>query len=129
MSNTLTDARDQLVTLLKDAGLHAFATAPQQVTPPFVYVGANDPYLDWEGASFGGTVFVRFQVGVVAAPAKAGPVNDVVAAKLDDLVLQVIATLSRTDYVVESVDEPGLISVAGSSLPAAPLNVRIEIRL
>lgn len=130
MSNALTEAREKLRDLLKAAGLHAFTVAPNPATPPFAYVGPNEPYLDYEGAGFG-CVIARFQVGYVARPG----VNEKTAEDADDGVLQILAALRENPddphgFVVEGVDRPGQITLAGQGNHiAAPINVAIELDL
>lgn len=123
----LTEARDTLRDLLVKGldGIQVFAFAPPKVTPPFVYVAPNEPYLSYEheDAAFG-SIQVRFQVGAVV---KAG-VTDARARQLDELVLQLLGLLAGTDFVVETVDRPGPIAIPGGSEHlAAPLNVSTVI--
>jgi hypothetical protein len=133
MSNALTEARTKLRDLLKAAGLNAFTVAPNPITPPFAYVGPNEPYLDYEGAGFG-CVIARFQVGYVTAPG----VNEKRAEDVDDGLLTVLAALRENPedphgFFVEGVDRPGPISLPGAAGTgghiAAPINVAIELDL
>lgn len=125
MSNALTRAREDLRQSLEDAGLFAWSFAPEQVTPPFAYVGPDEPYMQLEGAGYGGRAIARFVIGVVA---EAGT-NDVRAEQTDELVLQVMRALWDTDWAIGSVDEPGEIGINGQSYIAAPIHVHAEIDL
>lgn len=124
MSNELTALREQLETTLQGAGLAAYATLPERWTPPGVFVGPDLPYLDFEGATFGG-VLVHHQLTLVTA---AGT-NDTQAEALDDLILTVLG-LDLGDYQVQTVDQPGRVTLNGQSYLGVAVHLTpIEIRL
>jgi hypothetical protein len=126
MSNALTDLRVQLKTLLTDAGVNAFVIAPTTATPPMVYVGPGDPYVTREGAAFGSEI-VRHDLGIVAPPG----VNEVIAERLDELVLTVLDVIDPSeDFIVDplrSVDRPGQITLNGQRYVATTITVLTEI--
>lgn len=127
MSNALTRAREDLRQVLEDAGLFAFSVAPEQVTPPFAYVGPDEPYVQFETGGFGGRATARLVVGVVAEPG----VSDVRAEQTDGLVLDVLRALwPEAAYEIGAVDEPGQITVNGQGpYIAAVIHVHTEITL
>lgn len=125
MTNLLSTLRDELVEALDANGITAHTTVPEVWTPPGVFVGPDLPYLDFEGATFGG-VLVHHQLTVV------GPagVNDVQVETLDDLILQILAALPPGEWSVESVDQPGRIVLNGQNYLAAAIHLTPhEIRL
>lgn len=121
------DQRTSLRDLLASAGLNAFTTVPEAFTPPGVFAGPDDPYLDFDGAAFG-CVLVHNQLTLVAA---AGT-NNVRADELDDLILQVL-TLFRPEpdgFQVASVDQPGRINLNGQTFLAVAIHMTpVEIVL
>lgn len=122
LSQLRTDLRDKL----SAAGLHAFNIVPEKVTPPFVYAGPDEPYIDFEGdtgLSYG-ECRVRHRLGLVVA---AG-VNEVEADALDDLVLKVLG-LDLSPHVIDTVDEPGQIRINGQTHLAATVHVSVAINL
>lgn len=124
MSEQLAQLRTDLRDALDAAGLHAFTTVPEAWTPPGVFVGPDDPYLDFEGSTFGG-VLVHHQLTVVTA---AGT-NDVQADALDDLVLQILRT-DLGEHQVSQVAQPGQIAINGQAhLGVAIRLTPVEIRL
>lgn len=124
--NDLTDLRVLIRDALVAAGVHAFTTAPDRVSPPCAFVTPGDPYWTREGATIGGAAVVRLQVSVVAAKGT----TDVQATALDELVLKALAVVEEVPDVLEvEVDRPGTISInkVGPYLAAA-IAVAIEIR-
>lgn len=130
-SNPLSDARDRLRKLLADAGFNAFTTTPQPATPPFAYVGPDEPYLDYETAGYGGAVIARFQVGYVAAPGD----NEVRAAEIDEAVIKILVALQENPeephgFIVADVGRPGTLTIASQGGHyAVPISVITELNL
>lgn len=124
--SALTDARKALETLLKDVlgeGTQVFAIIPERVVPPFVSIGPSDPYIDYEGAVFGGRI-VHLTASCVVAPGT----NDKQADALDDLIVQVVGIVDDSgDFVVERVEQPGQLAVNGQAHLGANVMVRTEI--
>lgn len=103
------DQRRQIRDVLTEAGINAYATAPERVTPPCAFVGPGDPYITRDGAGMGAEI-VRHAVTVVVA---AG-VNDQRADDLDEFigtVLDALESLFDDGFDVGDVDQPGSVSI------------------
>lgn len=108
--SALSDLRAALTTALEGANLHAFAVIPEDVDPPFVCVGPDDPYVSYEsefGLSFG-EVLVRHRLTLVAERGD----NENEADALDELILTVLG-IDFEGFTVTEVTEPGPVSVNG----------------
>ncbi len=124
MTNDLTQVRTDLKGLLEAADFFAFTIIPERATPPFAYVMPGLPYLSFEGATYGGGVIVRCNVGVVA---KRGA-NESTAEALDLMVLQVLDAVDQQDgFVVSEVDLPGQVTINGQAHLAVSIEVQKEI--
>lgn len=124
--NKLASSRENLKASLTAADLHAFTTIPEKVTPPFVAVAPDDPYISYEsgaGLNFG-EVFVRHRLVLVVA---AG-VNDIQANALDDLILAVLA-VDLDPHEVIAVDEPGSIVINGQKHLGTSISLSTPINL
>lgn len=122
----LTDARARAADVLR-AGLgddvQVFATIPEVVTPPFVAIGPGDPYVEFEGAVFGG-MRVRLAVSCIVAPGT----NDLQAKALDELLLKVADLIDDTgDFVVEQVQQAGQLAVNNQAHLGATLTALTEV--
>lgn len=122
MSGELAEVRARLRNALTDAGLSAYATVPERVTPPLVFVGPGDPYVTTESANFGSEI-VRCEVVVVASPG----VNNTTADELDGLILTAFDAAEAAQFAVESVERPGRITLGGQQFIAAAITVWTEI--
>ncbi len=123
---TLSGLRADLRTKLTNAGFFAFTIIPEKVSPPFVAVAPDDPYIAYEagaGLSFG-EAFVRHRLVLVV---EAGS-NDVKADALDALILQVLA-IDFDPHQVVSVDEPGSIPINGQTHLGTSVNLIVPANL
>ncbi|WP_372733609.1 hypothetical protein [Nocardioides sp.] len=138
MANVLTEARTHLAGIIKDADIRAYTTVPEDLLAldpdelegalyPMVYVAPGEPYLSFEGATFGGAL-VRCNVVVVAEP---GATDD----RADDLDTQLLAVIAAVDadpdreWVVVKVEQPGQIEIRNQAHLAASVEYLREIRL
>lgn len=122
MSDDLATVRCRLRDAVRSAGLSAFATVPERVTPPVAFVGPGDPYVSTEGANFGSEI-VRCEVVVVASPG----VNDRTANELDSLILTAFDAAAAAQFAITDVQRPGQITLGGQKYVAAVINVWTEI--
>lgn len=124
--SALTDARKALETALKAAlgeAVQVFAIIPERVVPPFVAIGPSDPYIDYEGAAFGGRI-VHLTASCVVAPGT----NDRQADALDELIEQVVISVDDTgDFAVERVVQPGQLAINNQAHLGASVMVRTEV--
>lgn len=120
--NAVSERREALQAALIAAGVAAFATKPERVTPPFAFVGPGEPYLTTDGATFNGEI-LQLEVVVVVKPG----VNETRATELDDLILLALDAASGADFAVRDVGRPGQISLGGQAHIAAVLTVETEI--
>lgn len=123
MTNALTETRRAIKELLEAAGLFAFEIVPNVAQPPLVWVGQADPYLTYEGATFG-SVIVHHELAVAG---RAG-INEVTAEDLDLTVLQILEALAGTEHVPVQVGRPGKVALNGQDYPAVQIYVDTEIR-
>lgn len=124
MTNTLTEHRDILKSILEDGGIEsAYVIIPARATPPFVFVGPGIPYVTYDGASFGGFIG-HFDVGIVASRGS----NETAAEELDDMILAVLdAIASDGRFQANDVDRPGSININGQTHLACSIDVQTEI--
>lgn len=117
-TNLLTDARGALAVELKTGGLRAFSAYPGEddVTYPLVYVTGSQPYVTYEGASFG-SLLVHCDAIVIASEGD----SPSEATELDTQVLAVLDALRVSEWQVDQVDQPVRVVVADK----AHLAVRI----
>lgn len=124
MTNAYAEAREQIRTALDAAGLHAFKTKPDHATPPLVFVGPGDPYITYEGATFGGDL-LHHQLVVVGDVGT----NDFRADGLDDLIGRTLDVVDELEgFALQEVRQPGQIKVNGQDCLAVAVNVISEIR-
>ena len=124
MSNAFTDARNQVKTAVVAGIPNTFTVVPERATPPMAWVAPGDPYISYEGATFGGEI-LRFEVVVVAS----GGVNETQADELDDLIASALDALAADDELfVVDVGQPGRIAIGTGKYLAAAIAVQIQIR-
>lgn len=100
-----------------------FSVIPERVTPPFVAIGPGDPYVEYEGAVFGGHRVRQFATCVVAPGT-----NDKQAEALDDLIELVINAIDAdVDFVVERVQQPGQVAINNQAHLGASIIVLTEV--
>lgn len=121
MSNVLTAVRDDIKAELEAAGLFAFTVVPENYSPPAVVIDADEPYVSFEGATFG-AFFVNHRLIVVGDTG----INLETAEALDAQLLQVLAALSDAHHV-EDVGRPGSFSVGAQPHPAVVIRTRTEV--
>lgn len=124
--SALTDVRDDLSTAITSAvgsGVAVFTTIPERVKAPFVAVAPGDPYIEYDGAAFGGKR-VRLSATIVVAPGT----NDKQAAALDDLILAVVDAIDATgEFIVERVFQPGQVAINNQAHLGASVSVLTEV--
>lgn len=111
--SALSETRVALAALLSEAfdGVQTFSEVPEKVTPPFIAVGPGDPYVEFEGTTFGGR-----RVRLAATFVTDIGTNDVRAAELDEAVVAMVGAIDGSgDFMVTQVDQPGQITVNGQS--------------
>lgn len=125
--SALTDARKAFSSLLDGvlAGVQVFSEFPERITPPFIAVGPGDPYVEFEGATFG-----HRRVRLIATYVADRGTNDLKAADIDDAVVALVETIDGDDagaFVVTQVDQPGQISIGGQAHLGVSVHVLTEI--
>ena len=123
--SALTDTRQALATLLDGAitDTKAFSEFPEKVTPPFVAVGPGDPYVDFEGATFGGR-----NVRLIATFVTERGTNEVRAADLDEAIVTLVEKIEDDgSFMVTRVDQPGQLAINGQAHLGVPIHVLTQI--
>ena len=121
MSNQLADVRATLKAAMEAADLRTFTVVPERYVPPAVILEADDPYISFEGAVFGGLI-VHHRLIVIAGVG----INEVTAADLDSRLLKVLDAVPA-DHAIDDVGRPGRWDVNGQSHPAAVVSVLTEV--
>lgn len=123
-ASALAAVRGDLATYLGSTlGLQAFSELPEKVTPPFLSVGPGDPYVEFEGATFG-----HRRVRLLATIVGDVGTNDVRVAELDAYIVAIVEALDASDdYLVFQVDQPGQIAINGQAHLGATVQAFTEI--
>lgn len=125
----LSQLREDLKAVLTDADFHAFTVIPEKVSGAFVAVAPNDPYLAFEPEEpdlLYGEVRVRHRLVLVASRGT----NDTQADELDEMVLTLLSLADGlAPHVIESVDEPGRITINGQVHLATAVNLSVPFRV
>jgi len=122
MSELMTVATE-LATVLKDAGLPAFPTLPNRITPPVAVVQAGSPFME-SGGSFG-EFKTRWEITLVT-PTGA---NEVATEKLYTLLEDAIVSLVNSKYSVETVSKPYALEANNAQYVALDLKVYNYVRI
>lgn len=124
-TSALATVRSDLATYLGEAlpDLQVFAEFPENVTPPFIAVAPGQPYVEFEGATFGHRR-VRLAATIVADVGT----NDVRVAELDAYIVAVVEAFDASDdYIVYQVDQPGQVAINGQAHMGASVLAFTEI--
>jgi len=113
----------ELATVLKDAGLPAFPTLPNRITPPVAVVQAGSPFME-SGGSFG-EFKTRWEITLVT-PTGA---NEVATEKLYTLLEDAIVSLVNSKYSVETVSKPYALEANNAQYVALDLKVYNYVRI
>lgn len=105
--SALVALRRRMKTALNAAGLNAFSTAPEAGAPPLAYVGPDEPYVTYEGASFGRAI-AHNQVVLVASPG----IYEARADELDQMITTALAAI-KPHVGTSTVGRPGAITIQG----------------
>lgn len=127
MSDSLADLRQGLADLLSAAGIPAVASVPEVIDPPLAFVAPDDPYVDFDGGTFGEAIAHHQVVLVVAAGD-----NDVQIGDLDEMVLAVLGAYQSGqlgDHVVVDVQQPGQLSINGQAHLAVGISTVVPFSL
>jgi hypothetical protein len=125
--SALSEARATLSQALESAGLHAFPSVPEGVDPPFVCVGPDDPYINYEaemGLSYG-EALARHRLTLVTDRGE----NSTEADALDDLILTVLGIEFPESFTINEVTEPGPVPVNGQIYLGVNIRLQSVIRL
>lgn len=123
--SALSETRGRLAGLLDNliTGVPAFSELPERVVPPFIAVGPGDPYIEFEGSTFG---FRR--VRLAATFVTGVGTNDVRASELDAAIVAIVEAVDDSgDFMVTQVDQPGQISIGGQACLGASVLALTEI--
>jgi len=122
MSELMTVSTD-LADTLKDAGIPAFPTLPNRITPPVAVVQAGSPFLS-QGGSFG-EFKSRWDITLVT-PTGA---NDVSTEKLYVLLEDSIVALVNSKYSIEEVSKPYALEANNATYVAIDLKIYNNVRI
>ncbi len=129
-TNALAQARDELATALKGAGINALPAEPERVTPPVALVSPATPYVSGTGNGYG-RFELRERVRLVAERAEA----DVATDALDALICQAVPAIESFErpgpdgWAVLEVSQPYLLAVHGANLPAVDLTCKTTVKI
>lgn len=116
--DSLTAARQELKSLLDEAGVEVITSIPERLAPPAVFLAAGSPYLE-PGARFG-TFIHRFTLVLVVAT---GP-NTATTPALDALAAKVVVGLhSANRWDVERVDQPQMLQANNTQFYSTTIDV------
>lgn len=125
----LNGLREQLRDVLKTAGLNAFTAIPEKVTPPFVAVAPDEPYISYDEPSTDlmfGEVLVRHRLVLVGRKGT----NDVQIRELSDLIVKVLGLADQFEpHQIVSVGEPGRIAVNAQDHLGVAINLTVRVNL
>lgn len=115
----IAEARAQLLEILEDAGLRAYAEVPDRSQPPMAVMV---PSSDWiaSGETFGEFV-LSFDVQIIAATGA----NTVISKALDELVEDALVAITNAPKVYAAgVGQPAAYEIGGGVYPGATITVR-----
>lgn len=106
MSNTLTDTRTALQTLLSGAGLRVTPYLPDLPTPPLVILTPGQPYLQ-RGDRFG-----THQITLTVLLLTTRATSEVMTEQLDEMIATLAVTVYNADgFTLGTVDSPSQFTV------------------
>ncbi len=117
MSNTLTELREALATLLTAAGLTVTSYLPERPTPPLAIVQPGAPYLA-RGDTFGAHT-ATLTVLLLTRTAT----NEQATAALDEMIVRMAVALAGTDFRLAGVDQPAQFTANGAQYLGATADV------
>jgi hypothetical protein len=111
--SALTDTRARLAYLLDGVlpDVQVFSELPERVTPPCIAVGPGDPYVEFEGATFGAR-----RVRLAATFIGDVGTNDIRAGEIDEAVVAMVTAIDNSgEFMVTQVAQPGQIAINGQA--------------
>ena len=120
----IAEARTQLLEILEDAGLRAYAEVPERAQPPLAVMV---PSADWieNGETFGEFV-VSFDVEIITATGA----NTVISKALDETVeAALVAIYNAPRAYAASVGQPQAVEIGGGVYLGATITVRQYLNL
>lgn len=99
---------------------------PETVTPPFLVIGPDEPWLDYDGPTSRGEMVEH----LVAIPVAAAAANEVAAAQIREMTAGALPRLIDLDgYAIERVDQPGRFASNGQAYLATVIRLSRFTRL
>lgn len=118
MSNTLTDTRAALRTLLTGAGLQVVSYLPERPTPPLVIVTTGQPYV--QRAERYGQHTITLTTLLLTAKAT----NEVMTEQLDEMIATLAITVWNSDgFDLGPVDSPSQFTVGTANYLGTTVDV------
>lgn len=124
--STWSDARGQLRDIVAPAlpDWNVASVVPEKAVPPLAIVDVPaPPYVDFEGATFGGR---NLYLDVIIAVARGS--NDVVAEAVDEALEKVVDAVEDSDTFLPTTVEAGPVSINGQVYPGGVVRCRTEVR-
>ena len=115
----IAEARAQLLEILEDAGLRAYAEVPERAQPPMAVMV---PAVDWiaNGETFGEFV-ISFDVEIIAATGS----NTVISKALDEAVEDALVAITNAPKAyAAAVGQPSAVEIGGGVYLGATITVR-----
>jgi hypothetical protein len=115
----IAEARAQLLEILEDAGLRAYAEVPERAQPPMAVMV---PSVDWiaNGETFGEFV-LSFDVEIIAATGS----NTVISKALDEAVEDALVAITNAPKAYAAgVGQPSAVEIGGGVYLGATITVR-----
>lgn len=118
MTNTMTDVRGQIVTVLSAAGITTLEHVPERLNPPVALLGMGSPWIE-QGEQFG-AFLMRYKVTLVVPTST----NEVATNALDAMVAKAIIALDNSaQFDIERVEEPTMLAFSSATYPSAALTL------
>lgn len=122
--NSISQTRQDVADTLRDAGLNAFASLPDRMTPPLVGVTHGSPLVESGDSPAIGSTKVNLVVRIILAPGD----SDLRMEELEDAVSTVVLAL-QPDQWTYYTDPVGSITVGTAEYPAVDINITNDITL
>lgn len=122
----LAAVRKDLADRVTAAGFRTSPNLPERFSPPLAIVGPDDPYLDFDGATFGSCTVHLIITVIMGAGANAKQADTL------DTTLFSLVFASRAPFgphIVQSIGQPGVVEVNGNKYLAATIHTQIETAL
>lgn len=124
MVNALTTLREDVATILSEAGINSIGYAETRFVPPVALIVPDDDYVSLREGSRFGHVNVALKVLLIGPRAT----EKVGAEQFDEMIITALKALSD-EFEIVTVQSPGEVTVNDAPYFAAVITIEVEIKL